>query len=138
MYSRPSLTNTMKSTKVRNTRRSTPTRIYMRESAPVIDKSARVRIALADKNGGLLRGKPKALYLCNGTVLGKTQYFKQCSRSTEVVGIALWTPCSLISWNRQADRNTHTHPHSNPRCACAPRVKCGTLGALRVYIHTRG
>ena len=80
----------MKSTKVRN--RRPPTRIaiytYTRKNAPVIaHKSARVRIAriiyahaynstLADKNGGLLRGKQKALYICNGTVLGKTQHLK--------------------------------------------------------------
>ena len=63
----------MKSTKVRDPRCST--RIYTRKNAPVIaHKSAHVRIVhqmyahgynftLADKNGGLLRSKQKALYL---------------------------------------------------------------------------
>ena len=72
---------------------------------------------LADKNGGLLRRKQKALYLCNGTVLGKTQRLKQCARSTEAVGIAVFPPCSLglqISGNRQTDRWTHTHTDQVP------------------------
>ena len=67
---------------------------------------------LADKNGGPIRGKP----------VGKTQHLKQCPRSTEAVGIAVWPPHSLglqISWNRQTHTQTN---YSDPRCACAPRV----------------
>ena len=66
---------------------------------------------LAYKNNGLLRGRQKALYLCNRTVLGKTQHLKQCPRSTKAVGIVIWPHCSLglqISGNRQTHTQTNT------------------------------
>ena len=110
--------------------------LYTWKNAPVIaHKSARARIVhimyahayncmLADKNGGLLRGKQKALYLCNGTVLGKTPHLSLVSLFGRLV--ALGRRLAGTDW--QKDRHTHTHTRTHthkyryPRCACAPKV----------------
>ena len=71
---------------------------------------------LADKNGGLLHGKQKALYLCNGTVLGKMQHLKQHPLVSLLGYIVTWD-CRLAGTDKQ--RHTHTHTHRQTNYAAA-------------------